>query len=111
MCVSRSVYKNIFDLSSTIYKKCYLEPGETPSQTPSPEPGSYYYVDVDINGEITATDALDNLKHVVHLVTLTDETALELADVDHDEEVTAADAFGVLKVVVHLQEKESYTGN
>lgn len=63
-----------------------------------------------MDGEISAEDALNILKHVVRLAVLTDETVLELADTDHDGSVRAADALGTLKVVVRLQEKELCTG-
>ncbi|MBQ6819480.1 MAG: hypothetical protein IJP35_07745 [Clostridia bacterium] len=55
--------------------------------------------DVDGNGKVEATDALEVLKAVVGKVTLTDEQ-LVLADTDGNGEVDATDALNILKKVV-----------
>ena len=55
--------------------------------------------DVDGNGKVEATDALEVLKAVVGKVTLTDEQ-LVLADTDGNGEADATDALNILKKVV-----------
>lgn len=67
-----------------------------------------YYGDVDMNGFVTAEDALAVLKHVVKLSVITDETAKILADITKDESLSAEDALEILKVVVALKDKEEY---
>lgn len=88
------------------------------SQAPDPTlaPVSYYYGDVNKDGEIGASDALAILKYVVKLPTdatefdTTDAAAMELADINADGNIAAGDALGVLKVVVKLEEKKAYDG-
>lgn len=77
---------------------------DAPVETEAPVNG-FYCGDVDMNGEITADDALAILKHVVKLAEITDEDALVLADVNHDGEVTADDALTALQMVVGLKDK------
>lgn len=88
----------------------YAQANDIPVMLIGAVEAQYYYGDVNMDGEISAEDALNILKHVVRLAVLTDETVLELADTDHDGSVRAADALGTLKVVVRLQEKELCTG-
>ncbi|MBR4868283.1 MAG: dockerin type I repeat-containing protein, partial [Clostridia bacterium] len=59
----------------------------------------YITGDVDDDGDITATDALDVLKAVVGKIYLTPGQEIA-ADVTGDEQVTAADALDILKYVV-----------
>ncbi len=60
------------------------------------------YGDVDQDGEVTVSDALSVLKHVVGLQTIKDEPARLLADMDDDEEITVGDALDILKTVVNV---------
>ncbi|MBR6548101.1 MAG: dockerin type I repeat-containing protein, partial [Clostridia bacterium] len=55
--------------------------------------------DVDMDGSVTAADALEVLKSVVGKVTLTEEQFIA-ADVDGSGKVDAADALDILKKVV-----------
>ncbi len=61
-----------------------------------------YLGDVDMDGNVTATDALQVLKYVVKLGSF-NETQLTLADVDLDVDVDAEDALAILKMVVKLE--------
>lgn len=86
-----------------------LQPSETPQPTEAAteEPGKteYWMGDVDLDGTVTAEDALAILKHVVNLQQLADAPeALPcvLADMDHDGTISAVDALCVLKTVVKL---------
>ncbi len=57
------------------------------------------YGDVDEDGKVSATDALEILKSVVGNVTLTDQQKI-LADVDGDKKLSSVDALLILKKVV-----------
>ncbi len=57
--------------------------------------------DVDQNGEVTAADALEVLKHAAKLTTLTGD-ALKAADMDQNETVNANDALLILKTAAKL---------
>ncbi|MBR6548102.1 MAG: hypothetical protein IKT68_01025 [Clostridia bacterium] len=61
--------------------------------------GHYLWGDVDMDGKITAADALDVLKNVVGKVSFTDQQK-DLADTDRNAKVDAADALEILKHVV-----------
>lgn len=102
----------------TFYKDAAITETETPTEdaagteTAAPTedaaetdaPAEYYYGDVDLNGELTAYDALCILKHCVKLEYLT-QLPLLLADANQDNEITSSDALSVLMVCVHLKEK------
>ena len=62
-------------------------------------PAEVLYGDVDVNGVVSAADALEVLKSVVGKVTLTDEQKV-IADVDGSGKVDATDALDILKKVV-----------
>ena len=62
------------------------------------------YGDVDGDGKVTATDALEVLKSVVGKVTL-DETQFAAADTDGNGKADAADALNILKKVVGKLDK------
>ncbi len=70
----------------------------------APPPVEVIYGDVDGNGKVEATDALEVLKSVVGKVTLTDEQ-LVLADTDGNGKADATDALNILKKVVGKIEK------
>ncbi len=57
------------------------------------------YGDVEGDGKVSATDALEVLKAIVGNVKLTDEQTI-LADVDGDEKISSVDALYILKRVV-----------
>ena len=58
--------------------------------------------DLDGDGEITSSDALNILQLVVSGENLTDEQK-KLADMDGDGEITSADALYILQMVVGLR--------
>ncbi len=62
------------------------------------------YGDVDQNGKVSATDALEVLKHVVGKVTLND-IQITAADTDGNRIADAADALNILKKVVNKIDK------
>ncbi len=73
---------------------------EEPEPGPGPTPGPQVtYGDVDGNGKVEATDALEVLKNVVGKVKFTDEQLLA-ADVNGDKKADAADALMILQKVV-----------
>lgn len=57
--------------------------------------------DANLNGEVTATDAVMILRHLIGMETLSD-TAKLLADVNGDGRITAADAVMVLRYIIGL---------
>lgn len=74
-----------------------------------------YYGDANKDGEVTASDALAVLKHVVHLSTnaetefdSSDPLSLIIADTDENGVIDASDALEILKTVVKLQETRLY---
>lgn len=90
-------------------------PTDTPKPVQTDVPSNppvqtWYYGDVNKNGEVTAEDALHILKVVVKLETLdeSDVLAQKLADMDADGQVTAADALRVLRIVVQLDPQETF---
>lgn len=105
----------LLDIPSTTEPETEMPTTSSPAATDAPTTeapvtempsSSFYYGDVDLNGDITATDALAILQHVVKLQTFTDKTVLALADADHDGNVGASDALRVLQVVVKLAQAE-----
>ena len=78
-------------------------PTETPTAAPTetPTPKLYLMGDVNLDDKVTATDALEVLKHVVKLQLL-EGNALVLADMNENNGVEAVDALEILKVVVKL---------
>ena len=70
----------------------------------APEPVKGVYGDVDGNGKVEATDALEVLKNVVGKVQFTQEQ-LTLGDVDGNGKADAADALMILQKVVGKIEK------
>ena len=70
--------------------------GEEPPVPPTP---TVIYGDVDGNGTVEATDALEVLKNVVGKVTLTDDQQ-KAADTDGNGKIEATDALNILKKVV-----------
>lgn len=72
-----------------------------PKETPTPSAPAYSAGDVDMNGHVTAEDALETLKAVVNLTTLSQQQEL-LADVNQDQTISAEDALEILEYVVKL---------
>ena len=70
-----------------------------PSPTPSPE---YDMGDADMDGKVTAEDALQVLRCVVKLDPVPTGLQRTLSDVDFDGDVTAEDALKILQYVVKL---------
>ncbi len=64
-------------------------------------PQEFLYGDTDEDGQVTASDALLVLKHVVKLDIL-EGIPLKAADVNTDESIAAEDALNILKYVVKL---------
>lgn len=79
-------------------------PAPTADMTETGVPAVYYYGDVDLDGELTAGDALHILRHCVMLKQLT-QLPLLLADANQDNKITSSDALSVLMVCVNLKEK------
>ncbi len=100
--------KYLFTVSTTPDVEFTPDPDTT--EDPTEVPASYYYGDVNVDGEVAAEDALAILKHVVKLTTISNTLAVELADVDHNDAIEAADALEALKIVVKLREAELYKG-
>lgn len=67
-----------------------------------------YYGDINLNGDVTADDALLVLKHVVKLSIIEGEIPLILADMNADGTIGADDALTILKTVVKLLDKITY---
>lgn len=83
-------------------------PTDTPVPSETPDPvTTYIYGDINMDGNVTAEDALGILKHVVKLQEIMDEIPLKLADANHDTEIGADDALETLKVVVKLKDMET----
>ena len=63
--------------------------------------GSYMLGDIDMDGEITATDAMMALQYSVDAIELSDQEFLA-GDVDKDGEITATDAMLILQYSVDI---------
>ena len=90
-------------------------PSEAPTEVPSAVPQEtveptfrppikrYYMGDANVDGKVTAADALCVLKHVVKLEQIGGISAI-LGDIDESKRLESIDALGILKVVVKLSE-------
>ncbi len=67
--------------------------------------------DVDGNGAVISSDALEILNGVANIKKLTEEQ-IKTADIDGDGEITSADALGVLEYTVNIKNSlyEKYSG-
>ncbi len=81
-----------------------------PAQASETETTVLYYGDVDMDGTVSAEDALSVLKHVVKLTEITDETSVILADMTKDGALGADDALEILKTVVKINPLIKYEG-
>lgn len=58
--------------------------------------------DVNLDGEVTVTDATALLRHVARIETITDAQALANAEVTNDDELTVTDATKILRYVARI---------
>ncbi|MBQ6819378.1 MAG: carbohydrate-binding protein [Clostridia bacterium] len=87
------------DLVTNLQKLVDAEAKIAQLEKPVDPPVTVTYGDVDGNGKVEATDALEVLKSVVGKVTLTDEQLVK-ADTDGNSKIEATDALNILKKVV-----------
>ena len=87
------------DLVTNLAKLVDAEAKIAQLEKPIDPPVTVTYGDVDGNGKVEATDALEVLKSVVGKVTLTDEQLVK-ADTDGNGKADATDALNILKKVV-----------
>jgi hypothetical protein len=62
----------------------------------------WQYGDVNLDGEVTVTDATALLRHVARIETITDAQALANAEVTNDDELTVTDATKILRYVARI---------
>ncbi len=78
---------------------------DTNTDTETPDPERYMYGDVNMDGRVTAADALMIQRYIISLVTFKKDIQFILADVNEDGKVTAADALAILRFTVSLNSK------
>ena len=75
---------------------------DTETETDTPDPEKYMYGDVNMDGKISASDALLVQRCAISLVKFNDDVQMILADVNDDGRVTAADCMAILRYSISL---------